>query len=201
MKLRGPPQGEALLRQLAGLGRLPPRVALFYIRALARALRTRDRWTLAVVTRPRELAQLVRLARGRRLVVEVGTASAWTAAALALADEARRVVTLDPEEHPERERYLALVGRAVRDRIELVGARAEDGPNELTSVELLFLDGAHEREATRSAFEAWRPALAPGAIVAFHDYGDPDYLGVAQAVRDLGLEGEAHGTLFIARPA
>ena len=201
MKLRGPPQGAAFLGQLTGLSRLPPRVGLFYIRALARALLTRDRWTLAVVTRPRELARLVRLARGRLLVVEVGTASAWTAVALALADGARRIVTLDPQAHPERERYLALVGRTVRDRIELIGARAEDGPNELTSVELLFLDGAHEREATRTAFEAWRPALAPGAIVAFHDYGDPDYPGVAQAVRDLELEGHAHGTLFIARPA
>jgi predicted O-methyltransferase YrrM len=189
----------ALVRQLWWLMRLP-RVASFYLRALARALRTRDRWTIAVVTRPRELSDLVRLARGRRLIVEAGTASGWTAGALALAEPRSRVVTLDPEAHPQRDAYLGLLPEAARRRVELVAAAAEEGPTEgETGVELLFLDGPHERERTRAAFEAWRGALAPGAVVAFHDYGDPDYPGVAAAVEELGLRGEAHGTLFLWR--
>ena len=193
-----------LLRQLTWLLRLPPRVALFYVRAVARALRRRDRWTLAVVTRPRELARLVHLAGGRRVIVEAGTASGWTAAALALAEPGCRVVTLDPEVHPQRDSYLGLLPAAARGRVELVSAGVEEGPaaagaNGASPVEMLFLDGPHDREPTRAAFEAWRGALAPGAVVAFHDYGDPDYPGVAEAVEELGLEGEAHGTLFLWR--
>ena len=36
-----------------------------------------------------------------------------------------------------------------------------------------------------------------GADVAFHDYAHPDFPGVAQAVAELGLEGEAPGGLFV----
>jgi hypothetical protein len=66
-------------------------------------------------------------------------------------------------------------------------------------VDLLFVDSSHERAATVREYEAWRPALAPGAIVAFDDYDHPDYPGVAQAISDLGLTGEPVGTLFVAR--
>lgn len=49
------------------------------------------------------------------------------------------------------------------------------------------------------AFMAWKHALAPGAAVVFHDYG-PTFPGVAQAISDLRLHGEAAGrSLFIWR--
>ena len=61
------------------------------------------------------------------------------------------------------------------------------------------LDGDHSREGTIAAFEAWRPVLAPGAVVAFHDYGDPHHLGVTEAIVELGLHGDVHGSLFTCR--
>jgi hypothetical protein len=35
--------------------------------------------------------------------------------------------------------------------------------------------------------------------VAFHDYGHPAHPGVAQAVADLGLEGDVRGGTFVWR--
>lgn len=199
---RRPPlrQFAAVARQLVWLALLPRRVAVFQLRALALAVRLRDQWAIDVFTRPRELARLLRLARGRSLVVEAGTAAGWTAAALALAAPRARVVTVDPEVHHTRSRYLGLLPPEARRRIVEVQARAEDGPPAAGphgGVDLMFLDGAHAREHTRAGFEAWRHTLCPGARVAFHDYGDPDFPGVAEAVRDLGLTGEPHGTLFV----
>jgi predicted O-methyltransferase YrrM len=149
------------------------------------------------------LSYLLHAARGRRIVVEIGTASGWTAAALALADRSRVVTTVDPQQAEHRDRYLELIDPSSRSRIRPVIARGEEGPDatklELTNaVEFLFIDGDHSCEGTIAALQAWRPALATGALIAIHDYGDPTYPGVTEAVHHLGLKGRARGTLLIA---
>jgi predicted O-methyltransferase YrrM len=132
-------------------------------------------------------------------VVELGTGTAWTAISLALADPERRVTTFDPIVRPERERYLRLVGPRARARIELVDAPGERGPAAGQRVDLLFVDSSHEREDTIREYQAWRPALAAGALVMFDDYDHPDYPGVREAVAALELPGEQQGTLFVHR--
>jgi hypothetical protein len=62
---------------------------------------------------------------------------------------------------------------------------------------MLFVDGSHERDLTVRTFESWRAALAPGAIVAFHDYDNPLFPGVGEAIRSLGLAGEVAGDVFV----
>lgn len=189
----------ALLGQAAALATLPPRVAWFFLRAMRLARSLGDDWSLLVATRPRELAALLRVARGRRSVVEIGTASGWTAMALALADPERTVVTVDPVAREHRDAYAALAPSAAA-RITFVTGLGEDGPAaSQPPVDLLFVDGAHDADATAGAFAAWRPALAPGAITAFHDFGDPAYPGVEEAVRRLGLRGSAANRLFVWR--
>lgn len=186
------------LRLALSLRVLPARVAGFCWRARRRARRTDDRFSLDSAARPRELAELLAAADGRRAVVELGTGTAWSAVALALADDARRVISYDPCVRPQREGYLALAGRKALTRLELrdepdtAGPRAGDEP-----VELLFIDSAHDRDSVLAAFDAWRGALAPGAAVVFHDYGHPGYPGVAEAVEALGLEGHECGGLFV----
>ena len=185
-----------MIRHALALPRLPPRVAWFYLRALRSARSAQDQWTLDVVTRPAELAALLRAARGRRFVVEVGTASAWTACALALADRSRRVLTLDVQHHRRRDRYLELVDERTRSRIDAPIRSGDDPPDDARDVELLFIDGAHDERSNVRVFEAWRPRLADDAVVLFHDYGDPAYPGVEAAVRRLGLDGTVHRRLF-----
>jgi predicted O-methyltransferase YrrM len=178
---------------------MSPRVRWFLWRARRLARRRGHEWGLRAATRAGDLAELLRLARGRDRVVELGTGPGWTAIALALDDSARRVVTHDPVEHDHRAEYLALAPRA-GERIEWVAAEGVAGAGASRDpVELLFIDSTHEREPTLAEFRAWRPRLAPGAVVAFHDYGHPDFPGVEEAVRELGLEGERRGGMFVWR--
>lgn len=177
---------------------LPPRVALFRVRARRLARRTGDDFSLVSAMRTDELGRLLALARGRHTVVELGTGTAWTAIALALADPKRRVVSYDPIARGERQRYLHLAGASVTERIELLELPGESGPQPgAAAPELVFIDSSHEREETLAAFAAWRDRLTPGAVVAFHDYGEPFYPGVKEAVSELGLRGETFGHLFI----
>jgi predicted O-methyltransferase YrrM len=175
---------------------LPPRVALFLLRARRSARRSGDDFSLVSASRPRELAELIRLGAGAKVIVELGTGTGWTAAALALAHPAASITTYDPIVRPPRTRYLALAGAS--ERVRCVTAPAEAGPRAgERDVELLFIDSSHTRAETIAAFRAWRPALAAAAHVAFHDFDHPDYPGVAEAIAELGLRGTTRGSLFV----
>ena len=174
------------LRWYGDLRALPWRVALFQARARVVAHRRDDRFSLTSVTRPGDLRGLLSLARGAAHVVELGTATGWTAISLALSDPGRRVTSFDPVSRPEPARYLQLVGPKVRARIELVTALGSDGPRDDRPVDLLYIDSSHDRQPTIEEVHAWRPALAPGAAIVFDDYGHPDYPGVREAVRSWG---------------
>ena len=125
-----PPPGKLvalLAREAWSLCRLGPRVAVFYLRSLWTAARARDEWTLASAARPRELAPLLEAARGLGTVVEMGTGTAWSAAALALADSRRVIFTYDPIVRHERDLYLGLLRPDARSRIHLLGDPDADG--------------------------------------------------------------------------
>jgi predicted O-methyltransferase YrrM len=191
---------EAVVRQ-GQLTALPPRVAWFFVRARRLAARTGDEWSLTSATGPRALAHVLREARGARRVAEIGTGTAWTTAALALADAGRRIVSYDPIVRPERDRYMDLAGRRARARIELVDGPGDAGPaGDGERFEFVFIDASHERERTIATFQAWRPALAAGGTIAFHDWGNERYPGVTEAIRELGLEGTVHDDVFVWRP-
>jgi predicted O-methyltransferase YrrM len=187
----------ARARQAWALRRLGWRVGRFRWRAQRLAARLGDDWALEAATNLDDLATLLRLARGRERVAELGTATGWTAISLALANPARQVDTFDPVVHEHRERYLGLVAPSVRPRIDFVRAVGSEAAADSGLVDMLFIDSTHEREGTMAEFRAWRERLGPGAVVAFHDYGHPGFPGVAQAVTELGLDGRVHGGLFV----
>ena len=184
-----------LARLLASTRALPPRAALFQVRAMLRAARLGDDWALQSSPRPADVGALIRLARGRRTAVELGTATGWTAGALLLAEPGRRLASYDPVAREHRDAYLALLPQDARDRLELVRAPGHEARGE--GVELLFVDSSHDREATVQEVRAWQPRLAPGALVVLHDYGNPAYPGVAEAVAELGLDGRPHAGMYV----
>lgn len=186
---------------LEAVGRLPWRVASFVLRARRLARRDGDVFSLESALRPAKLEVLLEAARGRRTVVELGTGTAWTTVALAIDDPGRTVESWDPVVRERRERYVNLGGPDVGRRITFVEGKGEDGPRSVTSgVELLFVDSSHERDPTLAEIAAWRPALAPGALVVFDDYGHPGFPGVAEAVAELGARGEERASLYLWHP-
>src|SRR5947207_2083394 len=188
-----------VLDRLCHLGGLPLPVAIFQARAVVHAAWSGDAFALQAASRPSDVRALLRLARGRRTVVELGTATGWTTASLVAADKARTVTSYDPVVQPGRARYSALVRPNARARMTFVqetgeaGAATWDGP----PVDLLFIDSTHTRDDTLAEFEAWRPTLAPGGLVVFHDYGNPEFPGVAEAVAELALPGEVIGGSYV----
>jgi predicted O-methyltransferase YrrM len=196
------PSPRGRLRERGALRALPGPVRHFYARALDQAHRTGDVFSLSSVSRPANLATLLQLGRGRRRIVELGTCTAWTAIALALNEPAASVTSFDPVVHEQRDQYLELVPAEVRRRVELVaqrGAEGADRADDAAAIELLYVDSTHERAETVAEYEAWRPRMAPGGIVVFDDVGHSDHPGVAEAIAELDLAGEAHGALFVVR--
>ena len=192
------------LRSLAGqalaLPRLPPAATVFYARALRHGRGRGDTVSLAIAARPRELAELVRVARGAATVAEVGTGTAWTAIVLAIADRRRQVHSFDVAEHAQRAAYLALAPAEVRARLHLAVRDGRDGPPpDLPELDFLFIDTSHELEETMTTFRLWSERLRAGGRAAFHDYDNEHYPGVAEAVAQLGLTGEERAGMYLWR--
>lgn len=109
------------------------------------------------------------------------------------------MLSYDPVQRPERERYLRLVSPETRRRLTFVSASGDEGPRDSGMVGLLYIDSSHHREDTIREIEAWRPALEEGSLVVFDDFGNSEYPGVEEAVRHLGLEGKERRGLFVHR--
>ncbi|MDP2712910.1 MAG: class I SAM-dependent methyltransferase [Solirubrobacteraceae bacterium] len=192
-------RARRLALQARSLAQLPRPVARFWYRALRRAQGERDTWSIDVACRPAELRVLLDALGDAPRVAEIGTAAGWTTCAIALARPGREVHSWDVEAHPERDRYLALLSPADRARLHLHDRPGGLGPDDPPPVDAVFIDSSHELDETIATFRTWEPALAPGGVIAFHDYDDAAYPGVTEAVRELGLDGEARGHLYVWR--
>lgn len=53
------------------------------------------------------------------------------------------------------------------------------------SLALVYVDGDHSYEGVLNDITAWLPKVAPGGVMAFHDYENPSY-GVKDAVAQCG---------------
>jgi predicted O-methyltransferase YrrM len=187
----------AAVRDVAQLWMLPRPVRSFYARALRTAARLRDGRAVRLATPPKDLASLLRLVSGRRRVVELGTAHAWTALSLVLADGEREVQTIDPTAWDTREAYLALVADDVRRRVRLFEGSGADAPVAAGEVDAVFVDTNHLYEIVKGAFEVWHGHLRPGGLMIFHDVDHPHFPDVARAIGDLGLDGVRRGGFYV----
>ncbi len=192
-------RARRLAMQAYNLARLPRPVAAFWARAMRSAQAANDTWSIDVACRPAELRVLLGALGDAPRVAEIGTAASWTTSCIALAHPDRVVHSWDVEAHPERERYLALLAPEERARVHLHDRPGGLGPADPPAVDAVFIDSSHEREETMATFRTFEPVLSPGGVVAFHDWDDDDYPGVTEAVRALGLDGEARGHLFVWR--
>jgi predicted O-methyltransferase YrrM len=126
---------------------------------------------------------LVRKSRPRT-VVEIGRFRGGSTLLLAAALEdgvlhsydidtrqGRSGAELDEELIAALERY----GLGDRVRLHVADSRTADTPE--AAIDLLFIDGDHSEEGVRADFEHWRPRLADGGHVLFHDaVAAPDFI-------------------------
>jgi len=173
---------------------LPDAPRRYLLRCAVTAVLHRDGFALRSSTPPPDICLLLQLAEGRKDVVELGTAAGWLAGALVVADPTRVVRTFDPFEHG-REKYLALMPAEARERLHVVGRPG--AATDHLPLDMLFIDGSHTKSDVVDEFEAWRPYLREGGVVAFHDYAEPNWPGVAEAVVELGLAGQQRRGMFL----
>lgn len=104
--------------------------------------------------------------------VEMGTGVGISAAAIASGmPPGGRVWTVDlrPESGEQARRLLHSLGLAVTVVTGRFAAVLDDVLAEAAPVELLFVDGHHEHDATLRYTEQAAPRLAPGAVVVYDD--------------------------------
>lgn len=153
-----------------------------YLRAFRRDLRR----SLSIPSHitARERATLNRLARGKKVIVEIGSYLGASAAALAAAnsDPGVRVYCIDTwgndamsegkrdtfsefERNTQEycDRIIPLRGLS-RDQAPLVASREPQ-------IDLLFIDGDHSYEGVLADWENYGAMLRSGSVVVFHDYG------------------------------
>lgn len=131
----------------------------------------------------REAAELARLAAGHD-VLEVGSAYGFSAIVMALAGA--RVTAVDP--HVWLDSYgpmmanLGAYGVTVEVRREGAEAALPALFNQGRRYALIWIDGDHSTEAVARDVRLALPLLAPGGVLACHDYGEDTCPGVAQAL-------------------
>jgi hypothetical protein len=158
--------------------------------------------------RPEEARGLAILAKGRR-VLEIGSYCGLST--VCLARTAASVVALDPHDGrgtpvpqntlPALRRNLARYGVAGKVEVR-VGVSGEPWPGD--EFDVVYIDGDHSAEAVRRDIAHALACLAPGGLLAFHDYRSPHDPGVTEAVDELLAAGgellSTHETLAVVRP-
>lgn len=129
---------------------------------------------------------------GRVHAVEVGVNNALTSEYLLERFPDLRFDGVDPWTDAEA------IHREATDRLARFGTRArlwrlrsdEAAPHfPLQSVDLVFIDGDHSREAVLADIQFWRPRLRPGGLLAGHDLFNPAFDGVLEALLEHLHEG------------
>ena len=75
-----------------------------------------------------------------------------------------------------------------RDRIKLIRKPSVEAVDDITKVDLVYIDGNHSYESVKEDIAAWEPKVRVGGIIAGHDYNKAKdrhrkiFSGVIQAV-------------------
>lgn len=147
------------------------------------------------------LEQLAAAVEPPACIVEVGSYRGRSTAALAAGARASgaAVYAIEPHEQfvgvlggqfgPEDRKHFFrnMLAADATDEVRLVNLSSEVvAPGWVTPVGLLWIDGDHAYEGARRDLTVWKPYLADGAFVAFHDSNAP---GVARLLLELVAAG------------
>jgi hypothetical protein len=118
-------------------------------------------------------------------IVEIGTAQGGTSLLMsrAVSGNSVSITTVDISPDPVAFKNLENTDVEIIPSASTMAASKWDNTNR-PSIDLLFIDGAHDFKHCLEDFNAWAPLLNPGGIVLFHDY-DPIERG---GVKHLGVQ-------------
>jgi SAM-dependent methyltransferase len=142
--------------------------------------------------RPAEGAKLAELAAGKR-VLEIG--SYFGLSTVCLARTAAHVTAIDPHDGRGTHVPQSTIGRmklnlaryGVSAKVQIRQATAAEAHASMNgdAFDLIFIDGAHDRESVAADIDIARQRLAPGGLIAFHDYRSDADPGATAAIDDL----------------
>lgn len=153
-----------------------------------------------------EAAALGRLAAGRN-VLEVGSAYGFSAIVMALAGARVTAVDWHADIAGSREAMEAAISAyEVGDRVEILAGPSQHflpclaGGGHL--FDLVFIDSDHSGDAIRHDIQWGLKLLAPGGVLAVHDYGEDCHCPAVKLVADelLGRGHSVAGTLLTVTP-
>ena len=125
-----------------------------------------------------EAKLLGEMARGKT-ILELGTASGRST--VCLGQRAERVVSIDIGDQSEAAEWLARYG--LTERVTLLRGDVGDVARTLPGpFDMAFVDTEHDTASVERDIDAALRLLAPGGLIAFHDYPDPGWPDVRRAV-------------------
>jgi predicted O-methyltransferase YrrM len=134
---------------------------------------------------------LTELARGKR-VLEIGSYCGLSTVVMGrVAEHVTAVDYFDgrgtPEPMDTRERFNNSVARyGLGDK---VTACHPDDSYPHAEYDLVYIDGAHDEGSVQADVQRAVSVLAPGGLLAFHDYKHPSHVGVENVVNKLIADG------------
>lgn len=153
-----------------------------------------------------EAEQLAKLAAGKR-VLEIGSYCGLST--VCMARTAEHVTAVDyfdgrgtPQPMDTLEDFRRNIGRyGVANKVAVC---LPHEPLPLAEYDFAFIDGAHDYESVQHDIRRACGVLAPGGLIAFHDYNAPMHPGIGQAISELVADGgqllSTHETLAVVRP-
>jgi hypothetical protein len=148
------------------------------------------------------LARCVVAAPGDRVpdMVEIGSYKGRSTLAIASTISAlglpRQLIAVDPHEGYRygdgSDTYTELQSNLSSNGVDSVVTILRSRGNEASvsgPLSFILIDGLHDEESVRADYEHISPLLAPGGLLAFHDYFE-HYPGILKLVGELMLEGE-----------
>jgi hypothetical protein len=133
------------------------------------------------------LAALAREVRPGGLILEIGSLYGGTAAVMALANPAAKIVCIDefswtPRGYPEPSAQMLLLNM---DRLNIHNVKCLAQPSEKvlprwqTPIDLLWVDGGHSYEFVHADLVGFGPYAK---VIAAHDYKNPGWPSVTKAI-------------------
>lgn len=119
-------------------------------------------------------------------IVEIGVNNALTSEYLLARFPDIEFDGIDPYEEDREDIYLEAIARLARfgDRARLWRLRSETAASRFApgSIDLVFVDGDHSREAVEADLRVWQSRVRPGGLLAGHDLFNPAFDGVLVAL-------------------